>query len=157
VRLKHAYYVTCHEIVKDPATGEIQALHCTYDPASRGGGTPDNRKVQGTLHWVSAAHAVDACVRLYDHLFTKPDPEVVAEGEDFTRYLNPGSLVELPDCKVEPGLKFAQPGDRFQFLRQGYFCLDLDSAQGKLVFNRTLTLKDTWAKLEQAQKQAPAL
>jgi glutaminyl-tRNA synthetase len=153
VRLKHAYYVTCREVVKDPAGGEVVELRCTYDPDSRGGGTPDNRKVQGTLHWVSAAHARDATVRLYDHLFTRPDPENVPEGSDFTAHLNPASLTVLSGCKVEPGLAAARPGDRFQFLRQGYFCADPDSTPERPVFNRTLTLKDTWAKIEQGQKK----
>ncbi len=152
VRLKHAYYITCREAVKDPATGEITELRCVYDPASRGGGTPDNRKVKGTLHWVSAPHAVEAEVRLYARLFTQAFPEENPEGRDFTQNLNPESLKTLTGCKVEPSLITTQPGDRFQFMRQGYFCTDPDSLKGTLVFNQTITLKDTWARLEQAQK-----
>jgi glutaminyl-tRNA synthetase len=154
VRLKHAYYITCREAIKHPRTGEVVELHCTYDPASRGGGTPDGRKVRGTLHWVSAAHALDAEVRLYDHLFSKPDPGEVEDWAAFTANLNPNSLEVLQGCKVEPSLAGAEPGSRYQFLRMGYFCTDLDSADGKLVFNRTVGLRDTWARLERAQKPA---
>ncbi|MHB9155324.1 MAG: glutamine--tRNA ligase/YqeY domain fusion protein [Endomicrobiales bacterium] len=156
VRLKHAYYITCQQVVKDEKTGEIQELRCTYDPASRGGGTADNRKVEATLHWVSAPHAVDARVRLYDRLFVKPNPDETEEGRDFTSNLNPNSLEELADCKAEPGLGDAKPGERFQFLRQGYFCADRDCAPGKPVFNRTVTLRDTWAKIEAQQGQKKA-
>jgi len=152
VRLKHAYYVTCTGVVKDEKTGEITELRCTYDPESRGGWAPDNRKVKGTLHWVSADHAADAEVRLYDRLFSGEDPDDVEEGADFTDNLNPESLVTLTDCKVEPCLKNVEPGARFQFLRKGYFCADTDSAPGRPVFNRTVTLRDTWAKIEQAKK-----
>jgi glutaminyl-tRNA synthetase len=151
VRLKHAYYITCREVIKD-AAGIISELHCTYDPESRGGGTPDNRKVQGTLHWVSAQHALDAEVRWYEHLFSKANPDDVPEGQPFTVNLNPNSLAKLTGCKVEPALALAQPGDRFQFLRQGYFCVDPDSKPGHLVFNRIVGLKDTWAKVEKKQK-----
>jgi glutaminyl-tRNA synthetase len=150
VRLKHAYYITCNRVVKDPDTGEVVELHCTYDPESRGGTTPDGRKVRGTLHWVSAGHAVDAEVRLYNHLFNKPDPEDVEEGEDFTSNLNPDSLEVLTGCKVEPMLGGMARGDRFQFLRQGYFCVDPDSRPGRPVFNRTVALRDTWARIEKA-------
>ena len=143
VRLKHAYFITCQSAVKN-AQGEVVELRCTYDPASRGGSTPDNRKVQGTLHWVNAAHAVDAEVRLYEPLFNKPMPD----DADFKANLNPNSLVVLNGCKAEPGLADAPAGARYQFLRQGYFCVDPDTAPGKLVFNRTVTLKDTWAKVE---------
>ena len=151
VRLKHAYYVTCEKVIKDE-DGNAVELHCTYDPESRGGSTPDGRRVRGTLHWVSAAHAVDAEVRLYDHLFTKPDPRDVGEDEDFMDYLNANSLEVLGDCKVEPSLTSAAPGSRFQFLRLGYYCLDRDSTEERLVFNQTITLRDTWAKIEKDQE-----
>ncbi len=147
VRLKHGYYIRCDEAVRD-AQGEVIELRCTYDPESGGGTTPDGRMVKGTLHWVSASHAIDAEVRLYDLLFTKADPNDVADGEDFTANVNAQSLTVLAGCKVEPGLAEAKGGDRFQFLRQGYFCLDPDSQPGHLVFNRTVGLKDTWAKLQ---------
>ncbi|MGD8922323.1 MAG: glutamine--tRNA ligase/YqeY domain fusion protein [Candidatus Zixiibacteriota bacterium] len=147
VRLKHAYYITCTDVVKNDR-GEIVELHCTYDPESRGGGTPDGRRVKGTLHWVSVAHAFDAEVRLYDHLFTKPDPEAVPEGADWTANLNPGSLTLLEHCKVEPGLADAKSEDHYQFLRHGYFCVDsVDSGPGKPIFNRSVSLRDTWAKI----------
>jgi len=148
VRLKHAYFITCDEVIKNES-GEVVELRCSYDPASRGGASPDGRKVRGTLHWVSAAHAVDAEVRLYDHLFTVPDP--LGEGGDFKEYLNPESLVTLTGCKLEPGLKDARPGDFFQFMRQGYFCVD--SAAEAPVFNRTVALRDTWAKIEKKQRR----
>jgi glutaminyl-tRNA synthetase len=151
VRLKHAYYITCREAVKDE-TGQVVELRCTYDPASRGGQTPDGRMVKGTLHWVSAEHALDANARLYEHLFTKPDPEDVPQGTDWRVNVNPASLQVLPGCKVEPSLAGATPGTRYQFLRQGYFCVDPDSSHAALVFNRTVTLKDTWAKVEKGQK-----
>jgi len=145
VRLKHAYYVTCHEVIKNDR-GEVVELRCTYDPATRGGDSPDGRKVKGTLHWVSCAHAVDAEIRLYDHLFRCPFPE---EGEGFIANLNPHSLEVLRGCKLEPSLAGAAAGARYQFLRNGYFCVDpQDSRPGALVFNRTATLKDTWAKIE---------
>jgi glutaminyl-tRNA synthetase len=147
VRLKHGYYIKHRETVKD-AAGNVVELRCTYDPQSGGGVTPDGRMVKGTLHWVSAAHAVDAEVRLYDLLFGKEDPLDAPEGADFTANLNPNSLQVLAGCKVEPGLAEAQPGDRFQFLRQGYFCLDPDTRPGLLVFNRTVGLKDSWGKAE---------
>ncbi len=153
VRLKHAYYITCEEVIKDDQ-GNVVELRCTYDPESRGGSTPDRRKVRGTLHWVSAAHALEAEVRLYDHLFAKPDPSDVEEGGDFKDNLNPDSLEILTSCKVEPNLAGTEPGDRYQFLRMGYFCTDPDSGSGpggKLVFNQTVTLRDTWAKIEKAQ------
>ena len=152
VRLKHAYYITCDRVVKDEKTGEVAALHCTYDPQSRGGWTKDGRKVKGTLHWVSAQHAVEAEVRLYDHLFTKENPLDVAEGEDFKVFLNSSSLEILRGCQVESSLANAQPGTRYQFLRQGYFCVDVDSTEKKLVFNRTVSLRDTWAKIEKSQR-----
>jgi len=148
VRLKGAYYVTCVDVVKDE-NGEIVELRCTYDPESRGGMTPDGRKVRGTLHWVSAAHALDAEVRLYDRLFLKADPDDVdEEGADFKANINPNSLEVLTSCKVEPSLANAKVGDHYQFLRLGYFCVDPDSVDGRLVFNRTVTLRDTWAKIE---------
>ena len=151
VRLRYAYFVTCTGVVKDPATGEVVELHCTYDPATRGGDAPDGRKVKATLHWVSAAHALEAEVRLYDHLFAKPDPDDVPEGQDWTANLNPKSLEVLSGCRVEPGLAGAAPGTRVQFERLGYFCVDPDSAPGRLVFNRTVTLKDAWAKIQRKQ------
>ena len=152
VRLKHAYYITCREIVKDEQTGEVIELRCTYDPASRGGSTPDGRRVKGTLHWVSAAHALDAEVRLYDLLFNKADPDDAPEGQDFTASVNPDSLEVLTGCKVEPGLAGSAPLSRYQFLRLGYFCIDPDSTAENLVFNRTVSLRDTWAKIEGAQE-----
>jgi glutaminyl-tRNA synthetase len=150
VRLKHAYYITCDEVIKDPDSGEVVELRCTYDPESRGGGTPDGRRVKGTLHWVSAPHAVDGEVRLYDHLFTKEDPD---EDSDFKANLNPESLEVIGGCKLEPGLKTVKPGDRFQFLRHGYFCVDPDSTDDNPVFNRTVSLRDSWAKIEKSMKK----
>jgi glutaminyl-tRNA synthetase len=153
VRLKHAYYVTCAGAIKDEHTGEIVELHCTYDPESRGGWTKDNRRVKGTLHWVSAAHVFPVEVRLYNNLFSKEDPGDVGENVDFKVNLNPNSLETLSSCQAEPGLKQAKPGDRYQFLRQGYFCVDTrDSKVGSPVFNRTATLRDTWAKIERTLK-----
>jgi glutaminyl-tRNA synthetase len=152
VRLKHAYYVKCTGVVKD-AAGAVTEVHCTYDPASRGGWTNDGRNVKGTLHWVSAAHAVPVEVRMYDRLFIKPNPDEVPEGADFRANLNPDSRQVLTGCLAEPGLKNAKPGERFQFLRQGYFCADLDTKDGAPVFNRIVTLKDSWTKIE--QKQTP--
>jgi len=151
VRLRYAYFVTCTRVVKD-AKGEVVELHCTYDPATRGGDAPDGRKVKATLHWLSAPHARKAEARLYDNLFTKPDPEDVPEGHDFTANLNPNSLEILKDCYVEPSLASAAPLSRYQFERLGYFCADSDSTADKLVFNRTVTLKDAWAKIQQADK-----
>jgi glutaminyl-tRNA synthetase len=149
VRLRAAYMITCTGVVKDPVTGEIVELRATYDPATRGGDAPDGRKVKSTIHWVSAAHAVDAEVRLYDTLFSVESPEDVAEGVDFTETLNPDSLEILSGCKLEPSLASATPGARYQFERLGYFCADAeDSRPGAPVFNRTVTLKDTWAKIE---------
>ncbi|MGB2844572.1 MAG: glutamine--tRNA ligase, partial [Candidatus Aminicenantaceae bacterium] len=154
VRLKHAYYITCGDVVKENQTGEIIELHCTYDPESRGGWTKDERKVKGTLHWVSAAHSLKTEVRLYDHLFSKADPDNVEEGSDFKTFLNPNSLETLTSCRIEQSLKNAKPGSRYQFMRQGYFCVDsVDSSHDTLVFNRTATLRDTWAKIEKAQKK----
>jgi glutaminyl-tRNA synthetase len=153
VRLKHAYYITCTKVVKDNKSGEIRELHCTYDPETRGGWSNDGRRVMGTLHWVSAEHAVSAEVRLYNYLFTKENPMENTEGRDIKDFLNPESLKILSDCQLEPSLKEAKPGSRFQFLRQGYFCVDAeDSSKNKLVFNRTVPLRDTWAKIRKAQK-----
>ncbi len=152
VRLRYAYFVKCTSVVKDPKTGAVVELRCTYDPATRGGNAPDGRKVKGTIHWLSAAHAVDAEVRLYDHLFTKPDPDDLPEGQDYRVNLNPKSLEVLTGCKLEPSLANAAVGNRYQFERLGYFCVDKDSAPGKLVFNRAVTLRDTWAKIEKGQK-----
>ncbi len=149
VRLRCAYFIKCVGVIKDEATGKIKEIHCTYDPETRGGDSPDGRKVKATLHWVSCCHAVLAEVRLYDTLFGKRDPNETAENREFTVNLNPKSLEILPACPVEPSLKDAQPGSRFQFERLGYFALDpKDSAAGKLVFVRTVTLRDTWAKIE---------
>jgi glutaminyl-tRNA synthetase len=139
------------DVVKDE-NGEIVELHCTYDPETRGGDAPDGRKVKGTLHWVSAAHALQAQVRLYDRLFAKEDPEDVEEGQDFTVNLNPNSLEVLTECRVEPSLANAKPGDRYQFERKGYFCVDPDSTEGELVFNRTVSLRDSWAKIAKQKK-----
>ncbi|MGD9079537.1 MAG: glutamine--tRNA ligase/YqeY domain fusion protein [Desulfobacterales bacterium] len=154
VRLRYAYFVTCVDVVKDPATGEVIEIHCTYDPQTRGGDAPDGRKVKGTLHWVSASHALAAEVRLYEHLFLQDNPNEVEEGKDFTDYINPNSLKKLINCMVEPGLAASRPGIRYQFERMGYFCVDAkDSKEGSLVFNRTVTLRDTWAKILKAQQQ----
>jgi glutaminyl-tRNA synthetase len=153
VRLKHAYYITCTGVVKDEDTCVIREIHCRYDPATRGGWSEDGRKVRGTLHWVSAEHAVDAEVRLYQVLFSKENPEDTAPGGDFRDNINPDSLEVLNGVKVEPSLARAQAGSRFQFLRQGYFCVDPDSRKGKLVFNRTMTLRDTWAKIEKSLEE----
>ena len=154
VRLRYAYFVTCVDVIKDDA-GEVIELRCTYDPETKGGNAPDGRKVKATIHWVSESHAVDAEVRLYDHLFSTPDPEDLPEGEDYKTNLNPSSLKVLAGCKMEPSLKAAESGSRFQFERLGYFCVDSrDSTDENPVFNRTVTLRDTWAKLEkQAQNQ----
>jgi glutaminyl-tRNA synthetase len=152
VRLRYGYFITCQEVIKDEQSGAIIELRCTYDPRTRGGDSPDGRKVKATLHWVSAARAINAEVRLYEHLFLKSDPEDVEEG-DFTKTLNPDSLTTITSCKLEPSLAEAKPGMLFQFERQGYFCLDpVDSAKGNLIFNRTVALKDTWAKIEKGGK-----
>jgi glutaminyl-tRNA synthetase len=154
VRLRYAYYLKCEQVVKDPKTGAVVELRCTYDPATRGGSSPDGRKVKGTIHWVSAAHALAAEVRLYDHLFGKPDPDEVPEGATYLANLNPKSLERLTCCFVEPSLATAAAGSLFQFERLGYFCIDaLDSRPGALVFNRTVSLVDTWAKIEKAQQK----
>jgi glutaminyl-tRNA synthetase len=152
VRLRYGYFVTCTSVVKD-AQGNVVEVHCTYDPETRGGNSPpDGRKVKSTIHWVSAEHAIDAEVRVYDTLFTKENPNDVAEGREFTDNLNPQSVQILTGCKLEPSLANAASGSRYQFERLGYFCVDLDSTPQHLVFNRTVTLKDTWAKIE---KKAP--
>lgn len=144
VRLRYAYFIKCVDVIKDN-NGEVIELHCTYDPATKGGNAPDGRKVKATLHWVSARHAIDAEVRLYDHLFLKSDPE---EAEDFKECINPDSLIVLNSCKIEPSLKDAKVGDRYQFERLGYFCVDRDSTDEMPVFNRIIPLKDTWAKIQ---------
>jgi glutaminyl-tRNA synthetase len=153
VRLKYAYYITCERVEKDTRTGEIVAIHCTYDPQTKGGWSQDGRKVKGTLHWLSAGEALPATVRIYEHLFTKEDPEVLEEGRVFTDFINPDALQELSRCLVEPSLKDARQGERFQFLRLGYFCVDDDSQPGNLVFNRTVGLKDSWARIERSGTQ----
>jgi glutaminyl-tRNA synthetase len=151
VRLRYGYFITCTGVVKGKR-GEVVEIHCTYDPATRGGNAPDKRKVKSTIHWVSAASAIEAEVRMYDNLFVKEDPNETAEGEVFTANLNPHSLEVLSGAKLEPSLRTASAGDRFQFERLGYFCVDPDSAAGTPVFNRTVGLKDTWAKIEQREK-----
>jgi glutaminyl-tRNA synthetase len=150
VRLRYAYFITCTGMVKDE-NGQIVELRCTYDPATRGGDAPDGRKVKSTLHWVSAARALEAEVRLYDHLFTKENPDEAAEGEDFKSNLNPNSLQVLNSSRIEPSVATAEPLSRYQFERKGYFCVDPDSSAEKLVFNRTVGLRDTWAKIQKAQ------
>jgi len=152
VRLKHAYYVTCTRVLKDESTGEILEVHCSYDPATRGGWSEDGRKVRGTLHWVSAQHAVEAEVHLYGVLFSKENPDETADGGDFRDNLDPHSLEVLDRVKVEPSLGQAEAGSRYQFLRQGYFCADPESRPGKPVFNRTVTLRDSWAKIEKSMQ-----
>ncbi len=152
VRLRYACYITCQEVVKDPVTGEITELHCTYDPESVGGSTPDGRRVRGTLHWVSARHALPAEVRLYDYLLRDAEDEAEEDSRDFISLLNPESLQVLSGCQVEPGLANAEPGSRYQFERQGYFCADAsDFRPGSPVFNRTVSLRDSWARIEQSQ------
>jgi len=151
VRLRYAYFVTCTGVVKNDA-GEVTEIHCTYDPATRGGNAPDGRKVKSTIHWVSAAHAVDAEARLYDNLFNRENPNEVEEGQDFTANLNPNSLEVLSGCKLEPALRNAPVGSRYQFERLGYFCVDPDTLPGRPVFNRTVALRDTWAKIEKKSK-----
>jgi glutaminyl-tRNA synthetase len=153
VRLRYAYFITCVDVLKDEQSGEIVELRCTYDPATWGGGSPDGRKVKATLHWVSAEHALEAEVRLYDYLFSKEDPTDVEDGADFKAYLNPNSLEILASCRVEPSLVGATPGSRYQFERQGYFCVDPDSSVGKIVFNQTVPLRDTWAKIEKQENK----
>jgi glutaminyl-tRNA synthetase len=151
VRLRYAYFVKCSGFQKD-AAGNVVEVHCTYDPATRGGDAPDGRKVKGTIHWVSAPSAVETEVRLYDHLFAKPDPDEVPEGQTFLTNLNPKSLEVLTGCKLEPSVAGSVAGKTFQFERLGYFCVDRDSTSGNLVFNRAVTLRDTWAKIEKKGK-----
>ncbi|HUA17782.1 MAG TPA: glutamine--tRNA ligase/YqeY domain fusion protein [Bryobacteraceae bacterium] len=151
VRLRYGYFITCTSVVKD-ARGQVTEIHCTYDPATRGGNAPDGRKVKSTIHWVSGEHAIDAEVRLYDTLFTREDPNQVEEGQDFTANLNPNSLEVVTGAKLEPSLRGAAPGSRYQFERLGYFAVDPDSTPDKLVFNRTVALRDTWAKIEKKSK-----
>lgn len=155
VRLRYACYIICQEVVKDPQTGEVVELRCTYDPESVGGSTPDGRRVRGTLHWVSAPHSLRAEVRLYDYLLRDVDEEGEEDGRDFISLLNPDSLQVLADCRVEPALAAAEPGSRYQFERQGYFCADVkESRPGAPVFNRTVSLRDSWARIEQSQAQS---
>jgi glutaminyl-tRNA synthetase len=153
VRLRYAYYITCVKVIKDENTGAVTELHCTYDPATRGGDAPDRRKVKATLHWVSAAYSITSEVRLYDNLLLKEDADDVEEGKDFRSNINKNSLETLTSCRLEPCLADAKPGDRYQFERMGYFCVDPDSSAGKKVFNRTVTLKDTWAKVKKRGKE----
>lgn len=153
VRFRYAYFITCVDYVKDEQTGEIIELRCTYDPETKGGNAPDGRKVKGTLHWVSAAHAIDAEVRLYDHLFSEENPN---KGGDYLEHLNPNSLEILTGCKLEPSLENAEPKTGYQFERLGYFCKDAkDSSEDRPVFNRTVTLRDTWAKIQKAKANQP--
>jgi glutaminyl-tRNA synthetase len=152
VRLRYAYFITCVDVVKDPLTGEVRELRCTYDPETRGGYAPDGRKVRGTIHWVSAQHAVEAQVRLYDHLFSREFPE--GGDGDYRDSLNPDSLQVVDGCRMERSLAQARPGARYQFERQGYYCVDSDSSDEKLVFNRTVSLRDTWAKIQRNQARS---
>ena len=155
VRLKDAYYITCVGLTKDERTGEVVELQCTYDPETKGGRSADGRRVRGTSHWVSAAHALTAQIRLYDHLFLAEDPADDKDSGDYKSNLNPDSLEILRSCQVEPSLADAAPGSRYQFLRQGYFCVDsVDSSPGALVFNRTVSLRDTWARIEKGKRPA---
>jgi glutaminyl-tRNA synthetase len=149
--LRYAYFLKCVDVVKD-GQGNVVELRCSYDPATRGGNAPDGRKVKATIHWVSAAHAVPAEVRVYDRLFVKEDPDDVDEGQDFLTNVNPNSLEVLAGCRVEPSLSEARTGSIYQFERQGYFCVDPDSVNGKLVFNRAVSLKDEWARIEKARR-----
>jgi glutaminyl-tRNA synthetase len=151
VRLRYAYLIRCTDVIKDPQSGEVVEVRCTYDPATRGGDAPDGRRVKSTIHWVSAAHAVEAEVRLYDHLFKVPVPG--ADTDDWKADLNPKSLERLTGCRLEPSLADAAPGSRWQFERNGYFCVDVkDGAPGRPVWNRAVSLRDSWAKVEQAGK-----
>ena len=152
VRLRYGYIIKCEGFTKNSATGEIEEIHCTYDPQTKGGYAPDGRKIQGTIHWVSAHTARDAEVRMYDRLFTVPDPNKAEEGKTFLDYLNPDSLIILKGCKVEPGLANAVPGSHYQFERKGFFCVDLDSTSEHPIINLTVPLRDTWAKIEGGQK-----
>jgi len=155
VRLRYAYFIRCTDVVKNEG-GEVVELHCTYDPATRGGDAPEGRKVKSTLHWVSAAHALPAEVRLYDNLFAKEDPDQAPDGQDFRANINPNSLAVLDCCRVEPAVQKSKPLDRYQFERVGYFCVDPDSSAKKLIFNRTVSLRDRWAKIREKQQQQSA-
>ena len=155
MRLRYAYFIRCEEVVKDES-GAIIELRCTYDPATRGGDAPDGRKVKSTLHWVAAQTAIRAEVRLYEYLFVKPDPDDVGPGESYLANLNPNSL-HIVSGLLEPDLAAAAPGSRYQFERLGYFCVDTDSAPGALVFNRTVTLRDSWSRIEKASKSPSPL
>ena len=152
VRLLHAYYVTCNDVVKDPDTGDILEIHCTFDPETRGGWSSDGRRVKGTLHWVSAAHCVEAEIREYDYLFDKADPEEIPEGQDFIASLKSDSL-KVTQAKVEPDLANAAAGSQYQFVRKGYYVVDPDSEPGKPVFNQTVSLRDSWAKSQNKGKK----
>ncbi|MCK5455095.1 MAG: glutamine--tRNA ligase, partial [Calditrichia bacterium] len=153
---KHAYIIKCEKVIKDPNSGEVTELHCTFDAETKSGSTAEGRKVKGTLHWVSATHAVPAEIRLYDHLFTNPDPNDAPEGEDFISNLNPNSL-EILNGYIEPSLENAKAGMHFQFLRQGYYLVDTKHSQpGKPVFNRTVSLRDTWARIQKSQNRGGA-
>jgi glutaminyl-tRNA synthetase len=156
VRLRYAYFIKCVDCVKDKETGEVIELRCTYDPETKGGDAPDGRRVKATLHWVSAEHSIESEVRLYDHLFTKEDPWDLKDGETFKDLINPYSLETLKGCRVEPGLKDSVAGDICQFERLGYFCVDPDSSGDTMVFNRTVTLRDTWGKIKKAQDETTA-
>jgi glutaminyl-tRNA synthetase len=150
VRLRNAYVIRCDEVIKD-AHGEVIELHCSYDPATLGA-NPEGRKVKGVIHWVSAVYGIEADVRLYDRLFNAPAPDAAKEGKDYKEYLNPDSLRTVTHCIVEPSLRESKPGEHFQFEREGYFCVELQQAEGDdIVFNRTVTLRDSWAKIEQQQ------
>jgi glutaminyl-tRNA synthetase len=153
VRLRYGYIVRCTGVVKDERTGDIVEVRCTYDPASRGGQAGEGRRVKGTIHWVSATHAMTAEARLYDRLFTEPNPGDEADGRDFTAALDPASMEVVPEAWVEPSLAGAAPGSRFQFERLGYFCVDPDTTADRLVVNRTVGLRDTWARIEKAQRR----
>jgi glutaminyl-tRNA synthetase len=154
VRLRYGYFIKCVGVVKDPRTNEVVEVHCTYDPQTRGGFAPDGRKVEGTIHWVPAAQSLPAEVRLYDRLFRVANPMGEKEGSDFIKFLNPKSLELLKSCRVEPSLAGAAPGSRYQFERLGYFCIDpVDSSDKRLVFNRTVTLRDSWAKIAEKGKK----
>jgi glutaminyl-tRNA synthetase len=153
VRLRYGYIVTCTGVKKNPTTGVVEEVRCTHDPSTRGGNAPDNRKVKATIHWVSAVHALSAEARLYDHLFPAEFPQVVPAGMDWKETINPASLEVVQGIRVEPGLRRARAGDKFQFERLGYFCVDPDTTRDKLIFNRTVSLKDTWARIEKRTSQ----
>jgi glutaminyl-tRNA synthetase len=155
IRLKSAYIIKCEQVVKDEETGAILELHCSYDPESHSGGATSGRKIKGTSHWVSATHAIKAEVRLYDHLFVSENPDDEGDGLDYKAKLNPNSLKVLTSCLVEPSLAGAEPGTRYQFMRQGYFCVDpIDTSENGLVFNRIVSLRDTWAKIQKGSESS---